>query len=207
MVKECCKTFFLVISRPLAHTIETEQRSAPTLCPGCGALYGVPPGHALPSTGYAEGDISSCSPASTVLCCVRLPKGILNRTYGFWPSPAHPFIRGLFRVRRLHRYTPISMHQGVFASWITPFQLFDDGSLPALPILAQKAYAHARFFDSAGSHSNSHLTLLVVWPSLPVHEVGTRKLVFSELDSPPAFSPVNASATALPQPPHDSGLT
>jgi hypothetical protein len=101
-------------------------------------------------------------------------------------------------------------HQEIFLNWILPFQLLNAGKFTGLPIFAHEASTHAKFFDSAGSLSNSHVTLPGVWPSLPVHEVGTRKLVISELNSSPALSPVNKTspkADVLPQPPHDSGLT
>ncbi len=50
------------------------------------------------------------------------------------------------------------------------------------------------------------ITLKLMLPSLPDHEVGTREMVISELNSPPVLPPVNASANVLLQSPHDSRL-
>jgi hypothetical protein len=44
------------------------------------------------STDSAEVEFSSCSPASSVLRCVRLPRSFMNWTYGISPSPAHATI-------------------------------------------------------------------------------------------------------------------
>jgi hypothetical protein len=96
------------------------------------------------------------------------------------------------------------MHREVFNIWIPPFQLMCAGFLSDLLILAYEVSTHARFSDSAGSFSNSQVTLLFTWPSPSVHEVGTQKKVISELNGLPTLPPVNASADTLPHPPHDS---
>jgi len=54
--------------------------------------------------------------------------------------------------------------------------------------------------------SVARITLQLVLPSQPDHVAGTRKLVISELNSPPVLPSVNASATALLQLPHDSRM-
>ncbi|MEX0712874.1 MAG: hypothetical protein WD278_11030, partial [Pirellulales bacterium] len=56
----------------------------------------------------------------------------------------------------------------------------------------------------AASKGSSRCTLLLVWPSPSQHRVGTPVEVISELNTWPAFSPVNASPATLPPPAHDS---
>jgi len=74
-----------------AHSGQVENNAATRHCVRTAATYpGVPLSHVLPSTDSAEVDISSCSPASSVLCCVRLPRSLMNWTYGISPSPTHP---------------------------------------------------------------------------------------------------------------------
>jgi hypothetical protein len=86
------------------------------------------------------------------------------------------------------------MHREVFNTWILPFQLMSAGFLSDLLILAYEVSTHARFSDSAGSFSNSQVTLLFTWPSPSVHEVGTQKKVISELNGLPTLPPVNITA-------------
>ena len=70
----------------------------------------------------------------------------------------------------------------------------------------RKECPHMPSSSTPPGRSIARLTLQIVLPSLPDHEVGTRKLVISELNSPPVLPSVNASATALLQLPHDSRL-
>jgi hypothetical protein len=87
-----------------------------------------------------------------------------------------------------------SMHREVINTWIPPFQFISAGSLSDLLIFVYEVSTHARFSDSAGLFSNSHITLLSTWPSPSVHGVGTRKKVISELNGLPMLPPVNKTS-------------
>ena len=133
---------------------------------------------ALSSTGSAEVDISSCSPASSVLRCVRLPRSFMNWTYGITPSPAHPPFVLCFSCSSLpseqshlrcnRRFllldSPIpALNEGVFReTWASRFPRM---RYPRMP----------RCSDSARSSRSSHITLRSILPSPSSNKVGTRK--------------------------------
>jgi hypothetical protein len=152
---------------PTRHSVRTAAT-----CPG------VPLSHVLPSTDSAEVGMSSCSPASLVLRCVRLPRSFMNWTYGITPSPAHPPFVLCFscsslpseqsHLRRNRRFflldSPIpALNEGVFReTWTSRFP--------------HKKYPHIPgCSDSARSSRNSHIALRSILPSPPGNKVGTRK--------------------------------
>jgi len=115
-----------------AHSDKVKQRHLPVTVYGIAsaATYlRVPLGHALSSTGSAEVDISSCSPASSVLCCARLPEGIMNRQYGITPSPVHHSICTLFWCSSFPSKQRHLRCTGDFVEWIPLFQLVYGGNL------------------------------------------------------------------------------
>ncbi len=70
----------------------------------------------------------------------------------------------------------------------------------------RKECPHMPSSSTPPGRSIARIALQLVLPSQSDHVVGTRKLVISELNSPPVLPSVNASATALLQLPHDSRL-
>jgi hypothetical protein len=142
-------------------------------------------------------DISLCSSASQVLWCC--PTSPLWETLWVKRTALHllwltPHLRSVFVFFACIEWERSSMHREVFSTWIPPFQLISAGFLSDLLILACEVSTHARFSDSAGSFSNSHITLPFAWPSPSVHRVGTRKKVISELNGLPTLPPVNKTS-------------
>jgi hypothetical protein len=179
---------------PTRHSVRTAAT-----CPG------VPLSHVLPSTDSAEVDMSSCSPASSVLRCVRLPRSFMSWTYGITPSPAHPPFVLCFSCSSFPSEQSHLRRNRRFFLLDSPIPALNEGGFPGLPIPAQEVSTHAKV-----------LRLRQVLPQLacnaavdiafPISQQGRHpKEVISELNAPPALSPTHASAIVLPQPPCGSG--
>jgi hypothetical protein len=108
--------------------------------------------------------------------------------------------------------TPMSDSPAAYTSGLRP-QTFPDrpkGQRPTrnhwgLPVLAHRASAHARVFDSVGPDRHSRLSRRPAWPSRQIHVVGAPRVLISELNGWPARTPTDASPATLPPPAHGLG--
>jgi len=110
--------------------------------------------------------------------------------------------------------TPISDSPAASLSGLRP-RAFPDrpqrgqeptGSRWGLPVLAHRASARARVFDSVGPDRRSRLARRPVWPSQQLNAVSAPgHNVISQLHGWPARTPVHASPAASPPPTQDAG--
>jgi len=138
----------------------------------------------------------------------RLPNVLLGRL----PSlhALRPRLPALVRTLRRYYATvrlPTGVHVGLLAHGLLQpaRRIFRDGRRWGLPVLARGVSMHATGLRLRRVRPMLAITHPPMLPSVMLNDIGTPIAIISQLNTLPAFSPVNASMAASRLATHDSG--